>query len=202
MKIKYFLWILLPLLASCSNDEKYVNVPLEFKIPSNFPALVYNIEVNPPTQSGFELGKKIFYDGRLSSEGTISCGFCHIQQNAFTHHGHTVSHGVNNMAGTRNSPPIQNLAYQTQFMWDGAADNLDFQPVIPLLSAIEMNGNLTTIMAMFKQMPPIQNCLKKLLQMVKLILKTCSKHFLSLWSWLHLPILDLISIEEMKLVVL
>ncbi len=141
--------MLLPLLASCSNDEKYVNVPLEFKVPSNFPALVYNIEVNPPTQKGFELGKKIFYDGRLSSEGTISCGFCHIQQNAFTHHGHTVSHGVNNLAGTRNSPPIQNLAYQTQFMWDGAADNLDFQPVIPLLSAIEMNGNLTTIMAMF-----------------------------------------------------
>ena len=106
--------MLLPLLASCSNDEKYVNVPLEFKVPSNFPALVYNIEVNPPTQSGFELGKKIFYDGRLSSEGTISCGFCHIQQNAFTHHGHTVSHGVNNLAGTRNSPPIQN--YSTTYV--------------------------------------------------------------------------------------
>ena len=150
MKIKYLVFFVLPLMWSCSKDEVYVDVPLEFTVPSNFPPLAYNIAQNPPTQKGFELGKKIFYDGRLSSDGTISCGFCHIQQNAFTHHGHTVSHGVNNMAGTRNSPPIQNLAYQTQFMWDGAADNLDFLPVIPLLSAIEMNGNLTSIMAMFK----------------------------------------------------
>jgi cytochrome c peroxidase len=150
MKIRYFLWLLFPLLWSCSSEEEYINVPLEFKVPSNFPPLAYNINQNPPTQKGFELGKKIFYDGRLSSDGTISCGFCHIQQNAFTHHGHTVSHGVNNASGTRNSPSIQNMAFQTEFMWDGAADNLDFQPVIPLLSTIEMNGNFTNIMAMMK----------------------------------------------------
>jgi len=64
-----------------------------------------------------------------------------------------VSHGVNNASGTRNSPSIQNMAFQTQFMWDGAADNLDFQPVIPLLSAIEMNGNFANIIAMMKADP-------------------------------------------------
>lgn len=161
MKINCFFSMILFLLIGCSNDEEYVNVPLEFKVPSNFPTLVYNIKINPPTQKGFELGKKLFYDGRLSSEGTISCGFCHIQQNAFTHHGHTVSHGVNNEVGTRNSPPIQNLAYQTHFMWDGAADNLDLQPVIPLLSTIEMNGNLTDIMNMFKSDPVYSKLFKQ-----------------------------------------
>jgi cytochrome c peroxidase len=150
MKTKYLLLIVLPLLWNCSNDKEYVDVPLEFKVPSNFPPLAYNIAQNPPTQKGFELGKKIFYDGRLSSDGNISCSFCHIQQNAFTHHGHTVSHGVNNATGTRNSPSIQNLAFQTQFMWDGSADNLDFQAVIPLLSTIEMNGNFANIIAMMK----------------------------------------------------
>lgn len=140
-------------LWSCSTSESYVDVPLALKIPSNFPPLTYNITQNPPTEMGFELGKKIFYDGRLSSDGDISCSFCHIQQNAFTHHGHTVSHGVNNASGTRNSPSIQNMAFQSQFMWDGAADNLDFQPVIPLLSAIEMNGNLEAIIAMMKADP-------------------------------------------------
>ncbi len=140
-------------LWSCSTIESYVDVPLALKIPSNFPPLTYNITQNPPTEMGFELGKKIFYDGRLSSDGDISCSFCHIQQNAFTHHGHTVSHGVNNASGTRNSPSIQNMAFQSQFMWDGAADNLDFQPVIPLLSAIEMNGNLEAIIAMMKADP-------------------------------------------------
>ena len=115
MKPKYFLWLLIPLIWSCSNTEVYVDVPIDFRIPSNFPPLAYNIGQNPPTQKGFELGKKIFYDGRLSSDGTISCGSCHIQQNAFTHHGHTVSHGINNASGTRNSPSIQNLAFQTEF---------------------------------------------------------------------------------------
>jgi cytochrome c peroxidase len=144
-------------LWSCSTSESYIDVPLALKVPSNFPPLVYNISQNPPTEMGFELGKKIFYDGRLSSDGDISCSFCHIQQNAFTHHGHTVSHGVNNASGTRNSPSIQNMAFQTQFMWDGAADNLDFQPVIPLLSTIEMNGNLEAIIAMMKADPKYVN---------------------------------------------
>jgi cytochrome c peroxidase len=154
MKIKYIILFVLPILWSCSNNEEvYVDLPLELNKPSNFPSVAYNIGQNPPTEKGFELGKKIFYDGRLSSDGTISCGFCHIQQNAFTHHGHTVSHGINNASGTRNSPSIQNMAFQTQFMWDGAADNLDFQAVIPLLSAIEMNGNLGAIMAMMKADP-------------------------------------------------
>lgn len=154
MKIKYFVFFILPYLTSCSksdsNDYAYINIPLEFKTPSNFPALSYNIAVNPPSQKGFELGKKLFYDSRLSGDGSISCGSCHIQENAVTHHGHTVSHGINNAAGTRNASSIQNLAFQTHYMWDGASDNLDFQLMIPLFSLIEMDGNLTTIMAMFK----------------------------------------------------
>jgi cytochrome c peroxidase len=49
------------------------------------------ISTNPPTEKGFELGKKLFYDGRLASDGLVSCGFCHLQENAFTHHGHRKS---------------------------------------------------------------------------------------------------------------
>jgi len=152
MKIHYFLWLLLPLIVSCSEDDSadYVNVPLSVDVPSNFPAIAYNLSLNPPTEKGFELGKKLFYDGRLSSDGIVSCGFCHMQEYAFTHHGHTVSHGVNNATGTRNAPPIQNLAYQTTFMWDGATNNLDLQPLIPLTSVIEMDGNLTSIVTMMK----------------------------------------------------
>ena len=152
MKIYNFLWLFIPLFISCSDDDAtaYVPVPLSVEVPSNFPPLAYNLSHNPPTQKGFELGKKLFYDGRLSSDGIVSCGFCHMQEYAFTHHGHTVSHGVNNAMGTRNAPPIQNLAYQTTFMWDGATNNLDLQALIPLTSTIEMNGNLTAILSMMK----------------------------------------------------
>lgn len=99
--MKYFLWFLIPILAACSNDDGtvedsgYIDIPLALNKPSNFPDMVYDLSANPPTEKGFELGKKLFYDGRLSSDGLISCGFCQIQANAFTHHGHTVSHGVN-----------------------------------------------------------------------------------------------------------
>jgi len=153
MKIYYFLWVFALLFVSCSDNESaedYTNLPLSVVVPSNFPAMAYDISQNPPTEKGFELGKKLFYDGRLASDGLVSCGFCHMQEYAFTHHGHTVSHGVNNLVGTRNAPPIQNLAYQTSFMWDGVSTHLDLQPLIPLTSPIEMNGNLNAILAMMK----------------------------------------------------
>lgn len=151
MKTKIILLLILPLLWSCTNDdEDYTNLPLEFKVPSNFPPLAYNISNNPPTQKGFELGKKMFYDGRLASDGVVSCGLCHIQENAFTHHGHTFSHGVNDAVGTRNTPSIQNLGYQTAFMWDGAVNHLDLQSILPFTNPVEMNGDFSAAITMMK----------------------------------------------------
>jgi len=161
MQAKYLLLLILSFFWSCSDeDDVYHNIPLEVKVPSNFPPLVYDLATNPPTEKGFELGKKLFYDGRLSSDGLVSCGFCHIQENAFTHHGHTVSHGVDNAVGTRNTPPIQNLAYQTTFMYDGATAHLDLQPIIPFTSKIEMNGNFANAIAMMKADPEYQKLFK------------------------------------------
>jgi cytochrome c peroxidase len=149
--MKKLFFLLIPLLFSCSqedSDTQYTDVPINYQKPSNFPDLKYNLQNNPITQKGFELGKKLFYDGRLSSDGVISCGFCHIQEDAFTHHGHTFSHGVGDGIGTRNTPPIQNMAYQSVFMWDGAASHLDLLSIIPITSDIEMNGNFSQIVAM------------------------------------------------------
>ncbi|GAA4769378.1 MULTISPECIES: cytochrome-c peroxidase [Flavobacterium] len=150
MKAKYLVLLILSLLWSCSSDDsdEYKDIPIDFKIPSNFPPLAYDLQNNPITVKGFELGKKLFYDGRLSSDGTISCGFCHQQQYAFTHHGHTVSHGVNGLSGIRNSPSIQNLAFQNTFMFDGATEHLNLQPILPITNPVEMNGNFTQIVAM------------------------------------------------------
>lgn len=149
----YYLWLLiLSLLWSCTEDDsnEYQNIPIAFEVPSNFPPLTYDLANNPLTEKGFELGKKLFYDGRLASDGIVSCGFCHIQENAFTHHGHTFSHGVGESIGTRNTPPIQNLAFQTAYMWDGATTHLDLQPIIPFTSPIEMNGNFSNAIAMMQ----------------------------------------------------
>lgn len=162
MKNIYYCLVLVPLLFSCTdNDDAYIDKPLTVTVPANFPDLVYDVTLNPPTEKGFELGKKLFYDGRLSSDGLVSCGFCHIQENAFTHHGHTFSHGVGEGIGTRNTPAIQNMGYQTTFMYDGAASHLDLQPIIPLTSTIEMNGDLTAILVMLKADPVYKTLFKQ-----------------------------------------
>jgi cytochrome c peroxidase len=144
------LFILAFLIGCSADDAEYENIPLTFEVPSNFPPLAYNLDNNPLTEKGFELGKKLFYDGRLASDGIVSCGFCHIQEDAFTHHGHSFSHGVGESIGTRNTPPIQNLAFQTAFMWDGATSHLDLQSIIPFTSEIEMNGNFSDALNMMK----------------------------------------------------
>lgn len=141
------------LFAGCSDDATYTDRSLALEVPAHFPPLAYDIAGNPPTEKGFELGRKLFYDGRLASDGLVSCAFCHIQENAFTHHGHTVSHGVEDRMGTRNALPIQNLAFFTTFMWDGATNSLELQPIIPLTSHIEMDGDLTAIVTMMKADP-------------------------------------------------
>lgn len=136
---------------SCSNESSsYISRPLVLELPSNFPDLEYNIDSNPLTQEGFELGKSLFYEGKLSSNNSIPCAFCHEQAYAFTHHGHNLSHGVNGGIGFRNSQPIQNMAFQREFMWDGAASNLDLQPIMPLTSHLEMGETLGNVVEKLK----------------------------------------------------
>ncbi|MBD3862461.1 cytochrome-c peroxidase [Olleya marilimosa] len=141
-------------LFACSNSTEtanYVPIPLQLELPTNFPEIAYNLDNNPITDAGFELGKRLFYEGKLSSNGAIACAFCHEQAFAFTHHGHNLSHGVNGGIGLRNAQPIQNLAYQTSFMWDGAASHLDLQPILPITSELEMGENLSNVIVKLQQ---------------------------------------------------
>lgn len=118
-----------------------------FKQPSNFPKPVYDFKNNPVTKDGFNLGRDLFYDASLSRNYTISCSFCHIQSAAFTHHGHDISHGIDNLVTMRNAPPIMNLAWATSFMWDGRIKTLDEQPFVPVTDHVEMDCSLDTIVA-------------------------------------------------------
>jgi cytochrome c peroxidase len=141
------------LILSCSEDESYsqINQRLDFKVPSNFPALVQDIESNYPTQKGFELGRRLFYDANLSADGTISCSFCHEQAFAFTHHGHTFSHGINNQEGTRNAPAIENLAFMSDYFYDGASNSIEMLSIAPIHNPVEMAETLEGISAKLKK---------------------------------------------------
>lgn len=147
------------LLLSCSKD--IVDNFAGFKKPAHFPEPTYALENNPVTKEGFELGRKIFYEPRLSRDNSISCGSCHIQSSAFTQHGHDVSHGIDDRLGKRNSPPIMNLAWSPTFMWDGGIFDLDLQPFAPITAHEEMDENLPNILLKLKAHPEYPGLFKK-----------------------------------------
>lgn len=141
---------------SCLSCSDEVIQPLEkdeaysLQFPSYFPEMTFDASGNPVTKNGVELGRKLFYEGRLSRNNTISCGFCHIQENAFTHHGHTVSHGVDDRIGIRNAPAIQNMAFLKRYMWDGVIHNLNEQPIIPITDVNEMDSSMPEVISKLK----------------------------------------------------
>jgi len=116
-------------------------------VPPGWPQPLYNFKYNPLTKEGFELGRKLFYDERLSKDSTISCASCHQQFGAFATYDHNFSHGYNNTLTTRNAPSLQNLAWQKEFMWDGGINHLDLQPLAPLTASNEMGETLQNVIS-------------------------------------------------------
>jgi cytochrome c peroxidase len=114
--------------------------------PDSWSEPVYKFDKNNKlTKAGFELGRTLFYDRRLSRNGTISCGSCHQQFAAFAHIDHPTSHGIDNKLGTRNTPPLFNLNWQPAFFWDGAVNHLEVQPISPMQNPVEMDETLANV---------------------------------------------------------
>jgi cytochrome c peroxidase len=146
------IWILAAIIMAGTGwvtaDNAYFKPkPLAFIVPKGWPKPSYDFSKNPLTEEGFKLGKKLFYDGRLSKDGNFSCGSCHQQFGAFDTYDHNVSHGFNNSNTTRNSPGLFNLAWQKEFMWDGGINHLDLQPLAPITAENEMGENIETVIS-------------------------------------------------------
>ncbi len=156
--LQYFLAISVFVVACKKIDDGQATIKkfLGFQQPANFPAPIYNLANNAITEAAFDLGKTLFYDSRLSRDNTISCGSCHIQSSAFTQHGHDVSHGIDDRLGTRNSPPIMNLAWNNAFMWGGGIYDLDLQPIAPITAHEEMDESLENVLQKLQAIPSYQ----------------------------------------------
>lgn len=142
MKVMFNLTFILSFLLFWAGQFGAGQEEITFVKPANFPEPAYDLKKNPVTKAGFELGRTLFYDATLSRDGSISCGTCHQQSAAFTHHGHDLSHGIDDQLGERNSPPIMNLAWHNTFFWDGGVHDLDLQPIVPLENPVEMDASL------------------------------------------------------------
>jgi cytochrome c peroxidase len=134
---------------------------IEFKQPANFPKPVYDFKKNPVTREGFLLGKALFYDPALSADKTVACGNCHQASAAFANLGSTVSKGINNCKGTRNAPPLFNLAWQKQFMWDGRINIIHDVPVNAMTNPCEMGNTIDNAVTTLQASPQYPARFKK-----------------------------------------
>lgn len=100
-----------------------------------------------------ELGKKLFFDPRISMDGSISCNSCHNVMNGGSDN-RKVSMGVNGALGSRNSPTVFNAVFLSVQFWDGRAKDLKEQAKGPMTNPIEM-GNLdhTLVVDRLKKIP-------------------------------------------------
>lgn len=138
----FFLW---GILACNKNENAEIQVQNGLVFPSYFPDIEYNNEANPITQEGIALGRLLFYEKALSIDSFLSCGNCHAQTHAFADHNTKVSRGVAGVLGTRSSPGLFNLAWNSSFMWDGGANHIEVMPLGPLTATNEMAFTLKGI---------------------------------------------------------
>src|SRR5882724_5365558 len=92
---------------------------------------------NPQTPEKITLGMRLFFDGRLSADGTVACATCHDPSRAFTD-GRSVSIGIKGHVGQRNAPTILNALYNKTQFWDGRVKTLEEQAAQPIVNPFEM----------------------------------------------------------------
>jgi cytochrome c peroxidase len=143
---KYFI----PIIAFvCLASFNFYSLRLEY--PAHFPKPYYDFTKNSLDSAKIQIGRALFYDPILSANNSISCASCHSPYNAFAHTDHDLSHGFEDQIGTRNAPALFNLAWQKNFMWDGAINHLDMQALAPISHPKEMASNILMVVNKLNQ---------------------------------------------------
>lgn len=115
--------------ASTQSLAGFEPLPLKAPEPAN----------NPTTAAKVNLGKQLFFDARLSIDGTVSCNSCHnVNDNGNGTDSRSVSVGVDGQTGGRSAPSVWNAAFLSTQFWDGRAPSLEEQAKGPILNPIEM----------------------------------------------------------------
>ena len=115
------------LFFAASSASAFEALPTEVPAPAN----------NPTTAEKVELGKQLYFDPRLSIDGTVSCNSCHNVMSNGTD-SRATSAGIDGQRGGRSAPTVWNAAFLTAQFWDGRAATLEDQAKGPPLNPIEM----------------------------------------------------------------
>jgi cytochrome c peroxidase len=114
----------------------------------------------PKVPEKVALGKMLYFDTRLSKDGTVSCATCHDPQKAWAEHEPT-SKGIHEEVGGANSPTIINAAYATSQFWDGRAATLEEQALGPIENPIEMGHSMELLTGELEEIPEYKEAFQK-----------------------------------------
>jgi cytochrome c peroxidase len=116
---------------------------------------------NPQTPEKISLGQTLFFERRLSVDGTVSCSTCHDPQLAFTDR-KPLSVGIKGRVGQRNAPTILNALYNKTQFWDGRVNTLEEQAANPIVNAFEMgHPNLDSAVAQIASVGEYQQAFQR-----------------------------------------
>ncbi len=160
--VGYFLALCLSLTAqSCQKSAAPVAESYPLEIPLGLDANAQNIPIdNPLTAAKVELGRQLFFDKRLSADGTVACVTCHNPFLGFTD-GQSVAIGIEQREGMRNSPTVINRLFGRSQFWDGRAGSLEEQVLGPLENTVEMANTLEEVVATVAADPHYQRSFRK-----------------------------------------
>lgn len=148
--------------GACKKDQNTDGIELlQQEIPDSFPQPLYKFEDNLLSKEGFELGRKLFYDPRLSADNLTPCSSCHQQIAGFGTFEHDRSHGVFGSHTLRNAPVLFNLAWSSSFHWDGEFTSLQDEAVHPLTGSVEMGETFDSIIKKIEADPEYRKLFKK-----------------------------------------
>ena len=150
------------ILGACRKEQKIKGLTrLQQEIPAGFPAPAYTFSDNPLTKEGFELGRRLFYEPRLSIDNLTPCSSCHQQIAGFGTFEHDRSHGVYNSHTLRNAPVLFNLAWNNSFHWDGEFSNLTDAASQPINGHLEMGESFEGVIDKIEKDPSYREDFKK-----------------------------------------
>ncbi len=107
---------------------------------------------NPQDSLKILLGKQLYFDPRLSADGTVSCATCHNPAHGWSDKGPT-SEGIKGQLGGRRAPPVSNAAYNPLQFWDGRAGSLEEQAIGPIANPVEMGFTHDACVACLEGIP-------------------------------------------------
>lgn len=110
---------------------------------------------NPYNTKKMRLGEKLYFDPKLSRSGQIACASCHDQDLGWAD-GRTLSFGHDRQKGKRNAPAVENAAFWHTLFWDGRAESLEQQALMPIQDPVEMNFTLPELEARLNKLPEYQ----------------------------------------------